>query len=197
MGGLKGLDREYWHNKPIEQNETNYYPLYSGDAVADSRVEAWEFMVGGGASFNQLNGSFTVEDPSGSNPDNAKVLSSLRNLKHFLESFDFISMQPDHGFLMSGLEPDAHVRGMSQYGVQYALYIHHGEGGQGGSYTVTPGSYQETLVLNLPPGHYKAEWIEPASGSVLDSVLFDQVSGTHNLKSPTYAVDIALRIKSR
>ena len=51
MGGLQGLDREYWHNKPIEQNETNYYPLYAGDAVADSRVEAWEFMVGGGAAF--------------------------------------------------------------------------------------------------------------------------------------------------
>ena len=46
MGGLKGLDFEYHHNKPIEENETYYYPLgYQGDKVADSRVEAWEFMV--------------------------------------------------------------------------------------------------------------------------------------------------------
>ena len=65
MGGLQGLDREYRHNKPIEQNETNYYPLYSGDKVGASRVEAWEFMVGGGASFNQLNGLFTAAGSCG------------------------------------------------------------------------------------------------------------------------------------
>jgi hypothetical protein len=47
MGGMKGLDLEYGHNKPIEFNETAWYPVwYSGDAVADSRVEAWEFIVG-------------------------------------------------------------------------------------------------------------------------------------------------------
>jgi hypothetical protein len=195
MGGLKGLDREYWHNKPIEQNETNYYPLYSGDAVADSRVEAWEFMVGGGASFNQLNGVFTAEDPAGDTPDNAKLLSSLRNLKQFLESFDFVSMQPDRGFVMSGLDPKTHYRGMSQHGIQYALYIHHSEGGDGGSYTVTPGKYQENLVLNIPPGNYKAEWIDPGSGSEVGAETFHQTSGIRNLKSPHYSIDIALRIK--
>jgi hypothetical protein len=40
-------------HKPIELNETFYYPgWYKGDKVAASRVEAWEFMVGGGAGFN-------------------------------------------------------------------------------------------------------------------------------------------------
>jgi hypothetical protein len=195
MGGLQGLDREYWHNKPIEQNETNYYPLYNGDAVADSRVEAWEFMVGGGASFNQLNGVFTAEDPAGNTPDNAKLLCSLRNLKEFLESFDFVSMQPDRGFVISGFDQRTHYRGMSQHGVQYALYIHHSEGGDGASYTVTPGNYHETLVLDLPPGNYKAEWIDPASGSVLGAEEFTKAGGTHNIKTPNYSVDIALRIK--
>jgi hypothetical protein len=32
-----------------------YYPIwYAGDKVAASRVEAWEFVVGGGAGFNHL-----------------------------------------------------------------------------------------------------------------------------------------------
>jgi hypothetical protein len=135
MGGLQGLDREYWHNKPIEQNETNCYPMYEGNAVADSRVESWEFMVGGGAGFNQLNGRFTSDDPAGNTPDNAQILGSLHNLKKFLDSFDFAAMQPDRGFVVSGLPPGTHYWGLSQGGKQYALYIHHGEGGDGSAYT--------------------------------------------------------------
>lgn len=195
MGGLQGLDLEYRHNKPIEQNETNYYPLYAGDAVADSRVEAWEFMVGGGGSFNQLNGSFTVENPAGSTPDNAKVLSALRNVKRFIDSFDFVDMVPDRGFVVSGIDRATHYRGLSQYGKQYALYIHHSEGGGGSAYTVTPGHYQERLVLSLPAGKYKADWIDPASYAILATETFAHPGGSHLLVTPAYAVDISLRIK--
>ena len=74
MGGMKGLDYQYGHNKPIEFNETAFYPFeYQGDKVGASRVEAWEFMVGGGASFNQLNDLYTVADPAGRTPDNVQV----------------------------------------------------------------------------------------------------------------------------
>lgn len=41
--------------------------------------------------------------PCRSYPDNARLLTSLRNLKHFLESFDFVSMHPDRGFVVSGI----------------------------------------------------------------------------------------------
>ena len=194
MGGLQGLDREYRHNKPIEQNETNYYPLYTGDAVADSRVEAWEFMVGGGASFNQLNGLYTVEDPAGNTPDNLKILGALRSLKSFIDSFSFVNMVPDKGFVLSGFDRETHYRGLSQYGRQYALYIHHSEGGGGASYIVTPGQYRENLVLNLPPGSYKAEWIDPASFATMATDSFMHAGGTRTLVTPTYTIDIALRI---
>jgi len=195
MGGLQGLDREYRHNKPIEQNETNYFPLYKGDKIGASRVEAWEFMVGGGASFNQLNGLFTAEDPAGKPPENAQLLGALRNLKNFIESFTFDQLVPDKGFVVSGFDRETHYRGMSQYGKQYALYIHHSEGGEGAAYTVTPGQYHENLVLNLPPGNYKAEWIDPASYSTLATENFEQKGALHVLNTPTYTVDIALRIK--
>jgi len=195
MGGLQGLDREYRHNKPIEQNETNYFPLYKGDKIGASRVEAWEFMVGGGASFNQLNGLFTAEDPAGKTPENAQLLGALRNLKNFIESFTFDQLVPDKGFVVSGFDRETHYRGMSQYGKQYALYIHHSEGGEGAAYTVTPGQYHENLVLNLPPGNYKAEWIDPASYSTLATENFEQKGALHVLNTPTYTVDIALRIK--
>jgi hypothetical protein len=195
MGGLQGLDREYRHNKPIEQNETNYYPLYKGDKIGASRVEAWEFMVGGGASFNQLNGLFTPDDPAGNTPENAKLLGALHSLKTFLESFSFDNMVPDRGFVVSGFDRETHYRGLSQYGKQYALYIHHSEGGGGAAYTVTPGQYRENLVLNLPPGNYKAEWIDPASYSTLAAEEFKQTTALHVIDTPTYSIDIALRIK--
>ena len=88
-------------------------------------------------------------------------MGALRSLKTFIESFSFVDMVPDKGFVVSGFDRETHYRGLSQYGKQYALYIHHSEGGGGGSYTVTPGQYHEKLVLNLPPGDYKAEWIDP------------------------------------
>jgi hypothetical protein len=105
MGGMKGLDYEYGHNKPIEFNETSYYLFQyrKGDAVAASRVEAWEFIVGGGASFNHLNSRYTVEDPAGKAPDNAQILIALRNLKNFIYSFDFVTMFPDKNFVVSGI----------------------------------------------------------------------------------------------
>ncbi len=95
MGGMKGLDYEYGYKKPIELNETPYYPFQYrvGDAVAASRVEAWEFIVGGGASFNHLNARYTAEDSAGNTSDNAQVLSALRNLKNFIYSFDFVKMR--------------------------------------------------------------------------------------------------------
>ena len=197
MGGMRGLDEKYGQNKPIELNETFYYPgWYKGDKVAASRVEAWEFMVGGGAGFNQLNGQFTVANPRGDTPDNVEVLRALQSLKSFLEGFDFIKMHLDKSFVVSGVPNGAYCRAISEPGHQYALYLHHSTGGRGGAYTVTPGKYTERLVLNLPAGSYRAEWIEPATGSVLGTENFEHGGGDHPLTTPEHAVDIALRIRA-
>ena len=196
MGGLKGLDFEYQHNKPIEQNETYYYPRsYRGDKIADSRLEAWEFIVGGGASFNQLNGLYTVADPAGSSPDNARLLRALQSLKDFLGSFDFVRMRPDKGLIVSGVPAGAHWRAIGEPGKQYALYLHHGEGGRGQAYTAVPGKYQENLELNLAAGSYKIDWVDPATGVVIRSEHLTHHGGTRIFATPTYTIDIALRIK--
>jgi hypothetical protein len=180
MGGIKGLEYEYGHNKPIEMNETPYYPFQYriGDAVAASRVEAWEFIVGGGASFNHLNARFTAEDPAGKTPDNAQILGALRSLKDFMYSFDFIKMRADKSFVVSGTSQGVYGRGISQPGEQYALYHHHSQLDERKEYyVVAPGGYRETLALDLPAGAYKADWVDPASGSVLRSATFSHQGG--------------------
>jgi len=197
MGGMKGLDLEYGHNKPIEFNETAYYPFwYKGDKVGASRVEAWEFIVGGGAGFNQLNGVFTVENPAGKTPDNAQVLGALKNLKDFIYSFDFVKMRPDKSFIVGGVPSGVFCRGISQPGEQYALYLHHSTGGRKEDYyTVTPGKYLEKLVLELPAGKYRADWVDPASGTEVGTESFTHRGGTRTLTTPKHSVDIALRIR--
>jgi len=198
MGGMKGLDYQYGHNKPIELNETAWYPTWyrNTDPIASSRVEAWEFMVGGGASFNHLNARFTAGDPAGNTPDNAQIMAALRNLKSFIYSFDFIKMRPDKSFVVSGVPASAYCRGMSQMGEQYALYHHHSELAAGQMYyIVKPGHYHETLVMDLPGGTYREDWVDPASGSIISSATFTHQGGKKNLDTPEHTVDIALRIK--
>ena len=198
MGGMRGLELEYAHKKPIELNETDWYPLwYRGDAVADSRVEAWEFVVGGGGSFNHLNGRFTAADPAGKTPDNARILSALKHLRDFMYSFDFLKMSPDKTFVLDGIPAGVYCRGISELGKQYALYHHHSKYKENGtsSYMVTPGSYTENLELVLPSGTYKADWVDPASGNLLGTETFTHHGGNRIFATPKHAVDIALRIK--
>jgi hypothetical protein len=198
MGGMKGLDYKYGDNKPIELNETSWYPWgYRGDKIADSRVEGWEFIVGGGAGFNHLNGLFTPEDPAGKPPENDQLLSALGSLKRFMDSFEFVKMSPDKAFVVSGLEPRAYCRVLSEPGKQYALYIHHSGPRDRGSYEVMPGNYQEELVLRLPPGNYLAEWINPATGNLISSQEIQQTGDALQLATPKYSIDVALRLKHK
>jgi hypothetical protein len=197
LGGIRALDYEYGHNKAIELNETAWYPTwYKGDIVAASRVEAWEFVVGGGAGFNQLNGRFVPGDPAGRTPDNAQVMGALRNLRQFMYSFDFLKMHPGKSFVANGLPGGVYCRGMSEEGEQYALYHHHSElEPRNHFYIVTPGKYRETLILNLPGSTYMADWVDPASGSIISSARFAHQGGNQPFITPVHSVDVALRIK--
>ncbi len=105
-----------------------------------------------------------------------------------------IKMLPDKSFVVRGVPDGAYCRAISEPGRQYALYLHHSTGGRGGAYTVAPGKYTERLVLNLPAGSYRAEWVDPATGSVLGTESFEHGGRERTLTTPEYTVDIALRI---
>jgi len=84
---------------------------------------------------------------------------------------------------------------MSQSGQQYALYLHHRQGGTKSAYKVVPGSYLEELVLKLPGGTYQADWVDPSSGKELGKENFTHGGGDRTFTTPRHAVDMALRIK--
>ncbi|MHB1357243.1 MAG: hypothetical protein ACYCZF_14845 [Anaerolineae bacterium] len=199
MGGMSALNHKYHLNKPIDLNETNYYPLwYIGDRVAASRVEAWEFILGGGSSFNQLNGAFTVANPSGDTLENKRVLGGLQSLAGFINSLDFVKMKQDRTSVRGGIPAGTFNRLISEPGQQYALYIHHSRYDNPTwrmGYTVEPGEYAVALLIDLPAGDYRAEWIEPETGVVLLQSVFTHPGKSRVIESPVYHIDIALRIR--
>jgi hypothetical protein len=193
FGGIQLLDTDYGYNKPIELNETAFYPIwYEGDRLGASRAEAWEFILGGGASFNHLNGLFSTFNPSAAGTENDAVLGQLKILKTFIETMDFIRMQRDPGLVASGVPDGAYTRGISEAGKQYALYLHHSRN-EKVKYVVQPGDYQARLLLDMTPGEYQVEWVEPATGRVLQSENIRHEQAMLELTTPKYAVDIAFR----
>jgi hypothetical protein len=144
--GIANLDKEYIHNKPMVLIETSYYPFYSGDKISGSRVEAWEFLVGGGAAFMHLNGLYSTFNPGASGTENGMILGQYRILKNFMHSFKFAKMKQDTSLVAGGIPEGAFVRAISEPGKQYALYIHHSVYGcwfwepmQMGAYHCCPG----------------------------------------------------------
>ena len=150
-------------------------------------------MVGGGSSFNNLNAVFTVKDPAGKADANTPVLKTMQSLKQFIEGFDFLKMRPDRSFVVSGMPAGVHYRGTSERGEQYALYHHHSKL-KPYVYQVVPGNYEENLILDLPAGTYRADWVNPSTGAVLGTETFTHPGGhcsilhsqAHDRHGPTY-----------
>ena len=197
IGGVPALANCYCYNKPIELNETAYVPSwYDREHTAISRLESWEFMVGGGAGFNQLNGYFIPSNPAGENENNRKILSGFKNLRTFLESFDYIKMTRDYS-TFRGVSIGANVNMISEKGRQYALYIHHSfpnGGGMGTFYEPSYGDYAPRITLRLEKGDYAVTFYEPESFKVLKEDKITSDGGDTELVCPRYTLDLAVKI---
>ncbi|MBE0697526.1 MAG: hypothetical protein IH586_11450, partial [Anaerolineaceae bacterium] len=194
FGGMQLLDAEYGWEKPIELNETAFYPIwYTGDREAASRVEAWEFITGGGASFNHLNGLFSTHNPAARDTQNPLILGQLQKLSAFIHSFAFLKMRRDPGMICAARTKGLFARGMSEPGRQYALYLHHSKNDKV-KYIVLPGNYQDKLTFDVPGGRYDLEWIDPLTLRVVRQDTLQHPGGALTLTTPRYSVDLALRM---
>jgi hypothetical protein len=117
----------YGLDKVIGENETGF----RGRADATYRTEGWDFIIAGGALYNNLDYSFTPRHPDGAFLDykspgggSPALRSQLKVLKDFLESFDFIRMAPDGSVIRGGVPPGLSARALSEPGRAYAVYIH-------------------------------------------------------------------------
>jgi hypothetical protein len=186
----------YHLNRPIADDETGF----RGKDDLPYRTEAWEFLLAGGAIYNNLDYSFSSSRPDGTlkvttSPGGGgrELRKQMRILKEFVEGFDFVKMKPLNSVVkggsinasLSGDPPQAKstVRVLAEPGKAYAIYI--------------LGGTKAELILNLPAGSYKAEWMDTKTGRVSRENTFKHSGGEKALDSPKYAEDIALRIKSQ
>jgi hypothetical protein len=172
-------------NKVIGDNETGF----KGTADAHYRMEGWEFILVGGALYNNLDYSFAVDHEDGSfkypprtpGGGNRGFRQQMKVLKDFIHRFDFVRMKPADTLIKGGLQAKGRARALAEPGKQYALYLF--------------GGPQANLELNLPQGDYEAEWIDPVSGKVLKAGTVTAEGTKTVVPSPRFSTDIALRLR--
>ena len=190
-------------NRAIGNNETGF----DGNADATYRIQGWDFLMAGGALYNNLDYSFTAghEDgtftpppatPGGGSP---ALRRQLRYLRAFFDEIPFWQMQPAPEGTVRGPE-GASVRALEEPGKLYAIYIHHGTVVKDGKprFQVDERKASRPVTLQLPRGSYKATWRDTRSGLDVKAETFEvTVAGEEpRLTSPVYAEDIALIVRA-
>jgi hypothetical protein len=178
------VKQNYHLNKVIGNNETGF----RGQQDSTYRKEGWEFILAGGALYNNLDYSFTANHETGDfvypekqpGGGTSTLRKQLGFLKSFIDSFDFDRMKPDATFIDGGLPGKTRAYVLSEPGKQYAAYLLHGT--------------QVSLSLVLPPGMYAVEWMNPATGASVKKEKLNHSGGIANISSPEYNFDIALSV---
>ena len=163
---------------------------YGSDSMEKSRTNAWDFIIGGGGLFNNLDMSFTTTDPAGKNSSGRQSLlrPQLGTLKKFIEGFDFIRMKPDSTVIKGWVTEGVSAVVLSEPGVAYAIYLRKLD-----LKDITPVTGE--LAFDLPSGNYKAVWLDPTTGKLEPETTFTHPGGEKKLNSPLFDLDIALDIR--
>jgi hypothetical protein len=189
-----------WHlNKPIGDNETGF----RGTADFVYRAEAWEFLVAGGALYNNLDYSFTTshEDgsfkvppgqPGGGGPS---LRTQLKILKEVFDGLDFISMKPLNGIIKSSYNGLTSVRVLAREGKDYLIYLCDAKARTDKTDSPAPGVL--SLSVELPQGSFSGYWIDTRTGVRTGMDINDHPGGIIAIETPPFTEDIALLIRNK
>ncbi len=150
---------------------------------ASYRRQAWEFLMAGGGIFDMLDYSFTVGHEDGADVNTAPgggspaLRRQLRVLKDFLHGFDIPDLKPRPGLVVSA--PGAFTRAIGTK-KKRGVYLW--------------GDGRTRLVLELPKGRWRPEWIDTRTGAVAALPSFRHKGGRCALDGPPYEQDVALRL---
>jgi hypothetical protein len=186
----------YKLNKVIGDNETGF----RGTNDLPYRVEAWSFILAGGALFNNLDYSFVSGREDGTfvypktQPGGGNVVyrAQLQILRDFIYSFDFIHMKPDASVVKAGVPKGCQVYALAKSGDSYAIYLGHLPGKDE---PATQSSRKAELQLGLPDGTYKAQWLNVLTGKPTPELQVTSTAGLLNISSPDFEDDIALSLR--
>jgi hypothetical protein len=173
-------------DKPICFDESG-----GGHKTFERRREAWAFLLSGGAVYNNLDPSFATDDPTGSGkiqqPDGCFDGRELRRQLHilltFMDSLDFVRMQPDRNAAAIPPHPGACYT-LLEPGETVAVYV-----------TSPRQEPRAGVLLDLPAGRWRADWLHPATGAWEPSQILDHPGGGRSIDGPGFDRDIALRVR--
>jgi len=172
----------YRLNKAIGDDETGF----AGTAPKPYRLEAWDFIIAGGAVFSNLDYSFNVGHEDGSAQIDAPgsggtdLRRQLAILSDFINGFDFIDTRPDNSIITSPLPDKTTANVLLKEARRYAVYIN--------------GNGLSSLSLRIPTGTYTVDWLNTRTGRIDKHEKLTHSGGDMKLTAPEYADDIALKI---
>ena len=180
----EALFENYGLDKALAYDETGFL----GRDDSAYRRQAWNFLLSGGSTFDNLDYSFSPGhedgsdlDPNGPGGGSPALRHQLAILRRFLQRFSLLDLKPDRQSVKHASGAVARV--LSSPGRAYAIYL--------------DGSGPSHLTLDLPKGHYSAEWLDPVTGSILHTESFSHSAGTKILTSPKFTDGVALRLSNQ
>ncbi|BDC51230.1 hypothetical protein F183_A35460 [Bryobacterales bacterium F-183] len=190
--------------KPIGMNETGF----DGALDAVYRIQAWDFLLAGGALYNNLDYSFTVghEDgtfvyPATQPGGGTKALRrQLKLLRQFFDAIPFVDMQPDEKVAAGTDKADVvNVRALSNGSSVWAMYLHTGKvvANYKPAYGVYSRKIQPHVIVNLPAGEYEVQWWLPTETEPRKMVAWRHAGGAGVLTAPEFAEDCAVIIRKK
>jgi hypothetical protein len=186
----------YGLQRVIGDNETGF----RGTNDAPYRMEAWDFMVAGGALFNHLDYSFVVghEDGSFSYPasqpggGNAGFRKQVRILRETLDGFNLVRMRPAPEVVKGSLPVGVSARVLCEPGKDYLLYVRSGLGATKEKPQKTSFAAGDVNVgLDLPNGVYQLKWVDTKSGRVASGDRVEHRGGVREFGVLSFEEDVA------
>ncbi|MEM8967080.1 MAG: hypothetical protein AAGE93_11740 [Bacteroidota bacterium] len=172
----------YAWNRPISFDESGF----AGSSDTTYLRQAWQFIIAGGSVFNNLDYSFYVGHEDGKGENNAPGGGSttfreqLTYLHKFMQSLDYIRMQPD--FTTVAHAPGVDTQCFAETGQQYAILL--------------TGRATDWIKLDLPSGKFNYEFVSPFTGKIINSGTIDSQGTITKLELPEFEHMVALKIVS-
>ena len=173
----------YGWDRPVSFDESGF----AGSSDSTYLRQAWQFMLAGGAVFNNLDYSFYVGAEEGTGKNEApgggstRLRKQLTFLRTFMESLDFVAMKPDYNCVYQA--PGLEWQALSERGEQYGLVFH--------------GSSNDGIRMDLPKGKYTYMWVSPYTGLVIDKGEWSsEGKGAQRMGIPKFEGLMALRIEA-
>ena len=181
----------YHLNLPLGDNETGFRGI-KGDIY---RIEAWRFILAGGALFNHLDYSFTTENEDGTyvvqkgepGGGSRELREQFKLLAGFMQSLNFINMKPAGKDVVKPITTGTSVEGLLEDGKVWAFYLSVKD-------TIATSS---VLEVNLPAGSYNLTWTDTKTGSEIPESNNGHSGGWLQIKSPEYLKDIAIKLEMK